>query len=649
MGLPDAVKEPAIRYFKEAMEKSDQAQKAQWSVVAAAVIYLACKQTGFPRTFKEFEVLPTVNYNVVGRIYKHIVQDLKIKEVETFLSEVGANHPNKFLPRFMSTLQFSATDIKSAVYLANAMVPQDSDAAVTHDKIFWGKAPATIAGAIILILSNLPGASQEPELKDICAVCCVSEHTIWHMYIKTLPLLPDLVSGAVDFATKKEIEQLQFVEAVKFLEFDAESARTTTKETQIEPVKVSDEEKEKSKQIEGKEVLADETCQNAVPPLVTSDSAGFPTETETINLIKLRGGRMLLKEIPSVFIDRLNGKEERVKFSRMLKKVIKLLPEDKEGNTFVVLASSISEELSNLPETSASALDPNSRVGEDVAPKKVVPPPSPFASTEVRAKAVQKEAYTSHQDPCNPSTEQKNTASDAFRVPMVLDGGPGPSTMATFVSRYAARVEAESGTKRHLQLQTVEKYLISRRVNPEEIPPEDVSKVLEMFELLDQALKLKDSLDGSYSLDLLEQETLVSLLETQLDSKEHLRELVSYKAAETFKIINSMRDKIATKEPSDVSFWNFKIMNLQTEMAAPNWTSATLAAVTFELTSQLYDAKKTLEAMTLEKSKKDLFRNAYSELLSSWRSSASTSGGKQLKRKRELFSNDGTSDGVSGN
>jgi hypothetical protein len=74
----------------------------------------------------------------------------------------------------------------------------------------------------------------------------------------------------------------------------------------------------------------------ASPPVSPSAATGPPIEDEVIALLKSRG-RMLLKDLSTAFMGRLKTKEERQNFSKLVKKVVKLLPEDGQGNKFVVL------------------------------------------------------------------------------------------------------------------------------------------------------------------------------------------------------------------------------------------------------------------------------------------------------------------------
>jgi transcription initiation factor TFIIB len=209
MRLPDLVKHQANEYFKEATEKSKSVKGKAQPAVIAAVVFLACRQTGYSRTFKEIcAFVPAAKVKDIGRMYKAIVADLKLKETGTFRSEVGAIHPENFLRRFMSMLGFNNTDMIAGVALSNAMLPQEGAAAGMHEEIWHGKSPLTIAGTIMFVVGNLPRASKKPTLEDICAVCGVAESTIKHLYTNALPYWSALIAAAGGFATKEEIAKL---------------------------------------------------------------------------------------------------------------------------------------------------------------------------------------------------------------------------------------------------------------------------------------------------------------------------------------------------------------------------------------------------------------------------------------------------------
>ena len=205
MKLPDVVRHQANEYFRDALEKSKAAKTKAQSAVVAAVIFLACRQTGYPRTFKEIRAfVPQARVKDIGRMYKAIVVDLKLKETGEFRSEVGSIHPENFLRRFMSTLGFSNVDMMSAIALAKVAVPQGETKETEH-QVWHGKSPITIAGTIIYIMSKLPRSTKHPILEDICAVCGVAEQTVRNLFKEMQPFLPKLMQSAGSFATAEEV------------------------------------------------------------------------------------------------------------------------------------------------------------------------------------------------------------------------------------------------------------------------------------------------------------------------------------------------------------------------------------------------------------------------------------------------------------
>jgi transcription initiation factor TFIIB len=208
MKLPDIVRHQANEYFKEAHEKSKSVRSRSHHAVVAAVVFLACRQTGYSRTFKEIcAFVPEARVKDIGKMYKAIVADLKLKESGQLRSEVAAVHPEQFLRRFMSMLGFNHQDMKNAVSLANAMLPQEGAPAGAEAHDLWhGRSPLTIAGTIMYIIASLPNTSVHPVLEDICAVSGVAEPTIKGLHREMQPYLQALIKAAGAFATPEEIE-----------------------------------------------------------------------------------------------------------------------------------------------------------------------------------------------------------------------------------------------------------------------------------------------------------------------------------------------------------------------------------------------------------------------------------------------------------
>lgn len=206
MKLPDVVRHQANEYFRDALEKSKAAKTRAQNAVIAAVVFLACRQTGYPRTFKEIRAyVPQARVKDIGRIYKAIVVDLKLKEQGEFRSEVVSIHPENFLRRFMSTVGFTNVEMMSAIALANVVKPKhdvsDTDAKAAHHQAWHGKSPITIAGTIMWIMSQLMQESadskrKKPSLQDICAVCGVAEQTVCNLLKDIKPHLESLMQEA---------------------------------------------------------------------------------------------------------------------------------------------------------------------------------------------------------------------------------------------------------------------------------------------------------------------------------------------------------------------------------------------------------------------------------------------------------------------
>eukprot|EP00887_Chlorella_sp_A99_P007621 scaffold20.g7621.t1 len=210
MKLNDTVRHQANEYYKAAHERSKLIKNKPQAAVFAAIIFLACRQTGNPRSFKEIcKVVVNASKKDIGKVYKAIVADLRLKESGTFNSEVAAVHPENYIRRFMSHLAMSQADMRNGVALANALMPQQGPEADVHTG-WHGKSPMSIAGCIIYIVAYLPrpkGASSVT-LSDISAECGVAEQTIRQIYREIHPHLGTLIAKAGGFATAAEIAQL---------------------------------------------------------------------------------------------------------------------------------------------------------------------------------------------------------------------------------------------------------------------------------------------------------------------------------------------------------------------------------------------------------------------------------------------------------
>jgi len=207
MKLPDIVKAQANEYFRDALEKNKSVKGRQLSASEAAVVFLACRKTGYPRTFKEIRAyVPQARVKDIGKMYKTIVADLKLKE-NGELDEVVSVHPENFLRRFMSNLGFTRAEMMSAIALANVVKPKCEDGVGAEHRPWDGRSPVTMAATIMYIMSFLMGDGRKrPSLDDICSVAGLAPQTVGIFLRELREPLPGLVKRAGGFATAEDLE-----------------------------------------------------------------------------------------------------------------------------------------------------------------------------------------------------------------------------------------------------------------------------------------------------------------------------------------------------------------------------------------------------------------------------------------------------------
>lgn len=122
--------------FKAVEEKKIAKSKSHKGTVAAC-IYIACRQEGCPRTFKEISVLTAVPRKDIGRAYKIIYPHL-----ERFV----AVSVKDIVSRFCSNLDLSHSAERLAVSIAQNVQRLD---------ILTGKSTDSIAAAIVYLVTNI--------------------------------------------------------------------------------------------------------------------------------------------------------------------------------------------------------------------------------------------------------------------------------------------------------------------------------------------------------------------------------------------------------------------------------------------------------------------------------------------------------------
>src|SRR5574344_2396639 len=98
MGLPRNVRETAAMIYRKAVNKNLIRGRSIEGVVAAS-LYAACRQCGVPRTLDEVAGSSRVGRKEIGRTYRFMTRELKLKLMPT--------KPQDYVQRFCSELKLS--------------------------------------------------------------------------------------------------------------------------------------------------------------------------------------------------------------------------------------------------------------------------------------------------------------------------------------------------------------------------------------------------------------------------------------------------------------------------------------------------------------------------------------------------------------
>ncbi|MCK4717613.1 MAG: transcription initiation factor IIB, partial [Thermoplasmata archaeon] len=99
MGLPRNVRETAAMIYRKAVNKNLIRGRSIEGVVAAS-LYGACRQCNVPRTLDEIAAASRVGRKEIGRTYRFMTRELKLKLMPT--------RPQDYIQRFCSELKLSS-------------------------------------------------------------------------------------------------------------------------------------------------------------------------------------------------------------------------------------------------------------------------------------------------------------------------------------------------------------------------------------------------------------------------------------------------------------------------------------------------------------------------------------------------------------
>ncbi len=162
MSLPRTVRETAAMIYRKAVLKNLIRGRSSEGMTAAS-LYAACRQCNVPRTLDEISRAACMPKKEVGRNYRFITRELKLRLLPT--------SPRDYISRFCSELGLSSdVQVKTLDILKEA----------AKHELTSGRSPTGIAAASIYIASLLCGERRTQH--EIAETACVTEVTIRSRY-----------------------------------------------------------------------------------------------------------------------------------------------------------------------------------------------------------------------------------------------------------------------------------------------------------------------------------------------------------------------------------------------------------------------------------------------------------------------------------
>lgn len=177
LGLVKAITSRSQELYKKAFDAKAIKVRGT-SAVYAAVVYIACRQEGMARTFKEICAATPEPSDVktVGRMFKLLRRELKLSE------GVGVTNTRALMRRFGSALGMQVKELIALERMAEVACPEDGVRPNGQRRPWDGKNPASIAGALLMMMSSLPKCSVHPDVSEIAESCGIAVVTIRGTY-----------------------------------------------------------------------------------------------------------------------------------------------------------------------------------------------------------------------------------------------------------------------------------------------------------------------------------------------------------------------------------------------------------------------------------------------------------------------------------
>lgn len=162
LGIPRKVREDAALIYRKAAKKKLIRGRSIDGVVASS-LYTACRRCNIPRTLDEVSEVSNVSKKQIGKNYRFMCRELKIKLTPT--------SPADYISRFGSKLDLSGEIQAKAVEIINQAI---------EEGLSSGRGPTGVAAAALYIAAVLLG--ERKTQSEIADVAGVTEVTIRNRY-----------------------------------------------------------------------------------------------------------------------------------------------------------------------------------------------------------------------------------------------------------------------------------------------------------------------------------------------------------------------------------------------------------------------------------------------------------------------------------
>merc|ERR1712142_105309 len=184
INLPRTITDRANALFKKVHDGKNLRGRSN-DAISSACLYIACRQEGVPRTFKEIVAVSTVSKKEIGRCFKLILKD---HDTSVELITTG-----DFMSRFCGTLSLSRDVQRAATSIAKKSVDLD---------IVPGRSPISVAAAAIYMASQ--ASDDKRTQREIADIAGVADVTIRQSYKLMLPRAAELFPQDFKFTTPIE-------------------------------------------------------------------------------------------------------------------------------------------------------------------------------------------------------------------------------------------------------------------------------------------------------------------------------------------------------------------------------------------------------------------------------------------------------------